>query len=121
MKLRMSLLTAVTMAAHAADNLSHHLKGKAQRPLSFAYYGQGIALGPNDAVGFNAFPADKPIGPIFRGRLAVWIRAFFVWLILYILEVERRWPGFYFWLGQGRYAATKRAARQPRPSELVTK
>ena len=120
-KLRMSLLTAVTMGAHAADNLSRRLKAKEQKPLSFAYYGQGIALGPNDAIGFNAFPTDKPVGPIFRGRLAVGIRAFFVWLILYILDVERRWPGFYFWMGKGRYAAVKRrlAKQQHLAPEIV--
>lgn len=122
-KMRMSLLTAVTTAAHVADNLSAVLKGKAPQPFSFAYYGQGIALGPNDAVGFAAFPNDLPVGPIYRGRLAVWIRSFFVWLIFYFLEWERRWPGFYFWLGKGRYRAAKQRAarRQSIPSKLITK
>jgi NADH dehydrogenase len=120
-RLRMSLLTAITMAAHAADNLSRQLKGREQKPLSFAYYGQGIAMGPDGAVGFAGYPADDPIGPIVRGRLAVWIRAFFVWLIFYFLEVERRWPGFYFWLGKGRYAAARRAAGKAEPSELITR
>ncbi len=114
--MRMSLLTAVTRGAHAADNLNAVMRGGSQKPLSFAYYGQGIAMGPNDAVGFAAFPDDKPIGPIVRGRWAVWIRDFFVRLIFYFLELERRWPGFYFWIGQGRYAAAKRAASQRRAS-----
>ena len=118
---RMSLLVAVTSAAHAADNLVSLIKGKDQKPFSFAYYGQGIALGPNDAVGFAGFPNDMPIGPILRGRVAVWIRAFFVWLLLYMLEVERRLPGFYFWLGRGRYAAQQRAAAKSRQaSEAIT-
>lgn len=119
--LRMGLLPALTMGAQAADNLAALLKGKQQNPLSFAYYGQAIAMGPNDAVGFAGYPAEAVIGPIYRGRLGVWIRNFFVWLLFAILEVERRLPGFYFWLGKGRYAAQKRAAAQSVPSELMTK
>lgn len=102
--LRMSLLTAITRGAHAADNIAAWLMGKEQTPLSFAYYGQGIALGPEDAVGFMAYPADKPVGPILRGKTAVLVRNFFVWLIFYFLKLERRRPGFFFWMGKGRYA-----------------
>ena len=102
--LRMSLITAITRGAHAADNIAALLRGKAQSPLSFAYYGQGIAMGPDDAVGFFAYPADKPRGPILRGKMAVNVRNFFVWLLFFFLKLERRWPGFYLWLGKGRYA-----------------
>jgi len=102
---RMGLFTALTLAAHAADNLVATLEGKPLKPLSFSYYGQGMTLGPSDAVGFLTYPDDQPRGPIFRGRLAVWIRGFAVWLVASLLEIERRWPGSYFWL------------RGPRPSK----
>jgi len=81
--LRMGLLPALTMGALAADNLVAEIKGKEQKPLSFAYYGQGIAMGPDDAVGFAGYPAEAVIGPILRGRLGVFIRNFF-----YALEVN---------------------------------
>jgi NADH dehydrogenase FAD-containing subunit len=112
--LRMGLLPALTMGAHVADNLTALIKGKPQKPLSFAYYGQGISMGPDDAVGFSGYPAEAVMGPILRGRLGVWIRNFFVWLLFFILDVERRRPGFYFWLGKGRYAAQQRATRRTR-------
>jgi NADH dehydrogenase FAD-containing subunit len=101
--MRMSLFTALIRGAHAADNLSADLKGARQEPLSFAYYGQGIAMGPDDAVGFLGYPADRPVGPILRGRLAVYVRDFFVWMIYFFLVIERRFPGFFFWLGKNRY------------------
>jgi NADH dehydrogenase len=101
---RMSLVAAITSGAHAADNIAALLQGKKQTPFSFAYYGQGIAMGPDDAVGFLTYPAGKPRGPILRGKTAVIVRNFFVWLLYYFLKLERRWPGFYLWLGKRRYA-----------------
>ena len=80
--------------------------------MSFAYYGQGIALGPEDAVGFPAYPADKPVGFILRGRTAVHVRNFFVWLIFYFLKLERRRPGLFYWVGKGRYAKAQRFSNQ---------
>ena len=102
--MRMSLFVALVTGALAADNITAVLKQKAQRPLSFATYGQAIGMGPRDAVGFNTFPADRPVGPIFRRKTAVRLRSFFVWLLLAFLKIERRLPGFFFWFGKGRYA-----------------
>ena len=68
---RMSLLTAITGGAHAADNISALLRGRELSPLSFAHYGQAISMGPNDAVGFLGYPDDKARGPIYRGQTAV--------------------------------------------------
>ena len=99
---RMSLFTALVTAAHTADNLVNLLKGKGLRPFGFSTYGQGIALGRNDAVGFNSFPNDQPVGPILTGRLGLTVRNFFVWLILRLLTVERKIPGFFFWPGRNR-------------------
>lgn len=115
--MRMSLLTAITRGAHAADNITALLRGRAQSPLSFAYYGQGIAMGPNDAVGFLGYPDDKPRGPILRGKTAVIVRNFFVTLLFYLLKLERRFPGFYYIVGKGRYAKSKRAQKRQQVSE----
>ena len=105
---RLSLVVALTTGAHVADNLVRVLKHKAQQPLSFVYYGQGIAMGTEDAVGFGGFPDDKAGNIILRGKAAVHVRNFFVWLIKQMLFVERRFPGFYLWLGKGRYAAQQK-------------
>ncbi|MCA9897173.1 MAG: FAD-dependent oxidoreductase [Ardenticatenaceae bacterium] len=109
---RMSLLVALITGALAADNITAVLKQKQQKPLSFATYGQAIALGPEDAVGFNTFPADRPVGPIFRRKTAVKLRNFFVWMLFAFLRIERRLPGFFFWVGQGRYARQQRKIKR---------
>lgn len=105
---RMALFPALVMGAHAADNLTRLLQGKAQKPLGFSYYGQGIALGRRDAVGFAAYPDDAQVGPLVTGRLGLVVRNFFVWLILRLLTVERWRPGFFFWLGADRGAEKRR-------------
>lgn len=106
--MRMALFTALVSGAQAADNIVAAIKGKPLRPLSFAWYGQGIAIGPRDAVGFNTYPVDKAVGPIFRRRTAVIIRNFFVWLLKAALELERRFPGILVWNGRGRFAKQQR-------------
>ena len=100
--LRMALFPALVTGAHVADNLKWIVRGQEQRPLGFSYYGQGIALGRHDAVGFVTFPDDDPVGPLVTGRLGLVVRNFFVWLLLFMLVVERRLPGFFFWLGGRR-------------------
>jgi NADH dehydrogenase len=117
--LRMSLMTALVRGALAADNIRALLKGEKQKTLGFDYYGQGIALGLKDAVGFAAYPNDNPIGPIVRGRAAVFIRNFFVSLLGQMLELERRRPGLFFWTGKRRYDRAKRAAASGRASEAT--
>jgi NADH dehydrogenase FAD-containing subunit len=114
---RMSLITAITRGAHAADNIAAFLRGRAQSPLSFVYYGQGIAMGPNDAVGFLGFPDDKPRGPILRGKTAVTVRNFFVSLLFYFLKLEQRFPGLFYILGKSRYVRTQQAQNSRRASE----
>jgi NADH dehydrogenase FAD-containing subunit len=110
---RMAAYTAAILGAHAADCLSDALRGRAPRPLSFAYLGQGIALGRHDAVGFNDYPDDEPKGPVFRGGLAVQIREFFVRLLADAARQERRLPGSFFWPGKRRVNASRRTvARQ---------
>lgn len=99
---RMSVFTALVMGAHTGDNLARLLKGKGQKPLGFAYYGQAVALGRHKAVGFATFPDDKPIGPLYTGKLGFNVRGFFVWFVRYALVLEKRIPGSFFWLGKNR-------------------
>src|SRR5512135_2504898 len=98
----MAALTAVITGAHAADCLSNAINGKPQKPLTFAYIGQGIALGRHESVGFNNYPDDKPKEPIFTGRLGVRGREFFVDLLARLPGIERRLPGLHFWPGRGK-------------------
>ncbi|UCG26194.1 MAG: FAD-dependent oxidoreductase [Chloroflexota bacterium] len=116
--LRMALFPALVTGAHVADNLSRMIHSQEQRPLGFSYYGQGIALGRHDAVGFATFPKDDPIGPLLTGRLVLVVRNCIVWLMLFLLAVERRRPGFFFWLGgrRGRERAGPRRRRFPIPT-----
>jgi NADH dehydrogenase FAD-containing subunit len=109
---RMSLFTALVSGAQAAENIAAELKGKAPQPLSFVWYGQGIALGPHDAVGFATYPRDVAWPLILRRMLAVKIRDFFVWYLGAALELERRIPGSFYWNGKGRYAQQKRRQKQ---------
>lgn len=112
---RMSLFVALVMGAHAADSLARILAGKSPKPLGYSTYGQGIALGRKNAVGFLTFPNDRRTGPMLTGKTGLFIRSFFVALIVVFLEVERRFPGFFFWFGRGR---GKNQAQQP---NLTTK
>ena len=112
---RMSVFAALVSAAHVADNLARHLRGRAMKPLSFACYGQAVSLGLKDAVGFAAYPADAVVGPIYRGRLAVSLRNFFIWFLTFAIEMEKTLPGFLVWLGKGRYAASQRRKPSAQP------
>lgn len=101
--IRMALFAALVSGAQAADNIVALIKGKEQQPLSFAWYGQGVALGTKDAVGFMTYPLDQRSGPILRRKTAVYLRNFFVWYLKCTLELERRIPGYFFWTGKKRY------------------
>ncbi len=120
--LRMALFPALVSGAHVADNLTRLIRGRAQRPLGFSYYGQGIALGRRDAVGFATYPDDQPVGPLVTGRLGLIVRNFFVWLLLFMLQVERRLPGFFFWLGgkRGRDEAAAGLERRGFPNPTTS-
>jgi NADH dehydrogenase FAD-containing subunit len=107
-RVRMSAVTAAIMGAHGADSLSAVLSGKVPRPFSFAYLGQGIALGRHNAIGFNNYPDDKPIPPYFTGWLGYQIRELFVRYLGAAPRFERRWPGLFVWPGKRRYEAAQR-------------
>jgi NADH dehydrogenase FAD-containing subunit len=107
-RVRMSAVTATIMGAHGADSLSAVLQGKAPRPFSFAYLGQGIALGRHNAIGFNNYPDDKPRPPYFTGWLGYHIREAFVRYLAAAPRLERRWPGLFVWPGKRRYETAQR-------------
>ncbi|HEX6799308.1 MAG TPA: FAD-dependent oxidoreductase [Ktedonobacterales bacterium] len=104
---RMSAVTALIMGAHGADCLAAALRGKQPKPLSFAYFGQGIALGRRDGIGFNSYPDDVPNRPYFTGQLAYQTRALGAHYLASLARTEWRRPGFFFWPGKGRYAAAQ--------------
>ena len=112
---RMAALTATLMGAHVADNLSAAIQHRTARPLSIAYIGQGIALGPRNAIGFNNYPNDKPNPPYFTGRLGYEARELFVRLLADLSRYERSRPGITIWPGKGRYAASKRQEYRAAP------
>ncbi len=105
---RMSAVAATIMGAHGADSLSAVLRGKAPKPFSFAYLGQGIALGRHNAIGFNNYPDDKPVPPYFTGWLGYQIREIFVRYLAAAPRFERRWPGLFVWPGKRRYERAQR-------------
>jgi NADH dehydrogenase len=79
--IQMGAFTATVTGAHAADCVHDVLGGRQPRRLSFVYYGQAIALGRKDVVGFNRFPDGKAHWPTFTGPLGVRSREFFVDLL----------------------------------------
>jgi NADH:quinone reductase (non-electrogenic) len=97
LQIRMAAYTATITGAHAADCLYNTISGIQPKPLSFAYLGQGIALGRHDAVAFNNFPDDKSKWPMLTGEGAVYGREFFVNLLGDFPDIERRFPGLHFW------------------------
>jgi NADH dehydrogenase len=112
-RVRMSAFTATIMGAHGADCLSATLRGHSPQPLSFAYLGQGIALGRHTAIGFGNGPDDVPHAPYFTGRVGLEVREFFVRYLADASRLERRWPGFFFWTGRQRYAESRCQLREP--------
>lgn len=118
--LRMSAYTAVITGAHAADCLAADMKNQQAKPLSFAYAGQGIALGHKHGIGFGKTPDDQPKAPYFTGRVGYEIREFVVRLLANLPNLERRIPGFFYWPGKGRYAAMKRHKTQNMRAGLGT-
>jgi NADH dehydrogenase FAD-containing subunit len=98
---RLSAFAALVSGAYAADAIVAQLRNKPLRPFSFSTFGQGIAIG-RGGVGFLSYPDDRQRLFIVTGQSARHIRNFFVWLVSYVLKIERKIPGFFFWLGRRR-------------------
>lgn len=98
---RQSAFTALISGAYAADVILAQKSGRPLPPFSLSTFGQGVAIG-RGGVGFFSYPNDKQRWFIVKGRTARHIRNFFVWFVCYVLRVERRFPGFFFWPGRRR-------------------
>jgi NADH:ubiquinone reductase (H+-translocating) len=98
---RLSAFAALVSGAYAADAIVAQLENKPLRPFSFSTFGQGVAIG-RGGVGFFSYPDDQQRLFIVKGQAARLIRNFFVWLVSYVLKIERKIPGFFFWLGRRR-------------------
>jgi NADH dehydrogenase FAD-containing subunit len=96
---RMSAFFALATGAFVASAIADEMAGRRQRRFGFWTYGQAIGLG-GDAVGFASFPHDRPVGPLYTGRIGYWLRHFFVWVLFQLLRLEMRRPGLPFYLGQ---------------------
>jgi NADH:ubiquinone reductase (H+-translocating) len=98
---RMSAFVALSTGAYVADAILATAAKRKPDPFSFSTYGQGIAVGQG-GVGFFSYPDDKQRWFVVTGGTARVIRNFFVWFISYSLKLERKMPGFFFWLGRRR-------------------
>ncbi|WP_446225867.1 NAD(P)/FAD-dependent oxidoreductase [Nocardia sp. IBHARD005] len=67
--MRMACATAAPQGAHAADTLAGMIKGRAARPFSMGYAGQGMSLGRHDALLQTTDRADNAYRLFFGGRL----------------------------------------------------
>ena len=111
---RLSAFVALASGAHAADVILAQKEKRELQPFSYSTFGQGVAIG-RGGVGFPSYPDDKQVLFILTGRIARHVRNSFVWFITYILRLERRMPGFFFWPGRRRVSwhqandATQRA------------
>ena len=98
---RQSAFAALISGAYAADVIVAQKAGQRVQPFSFSAFGQGVAIG-RVGVGFFSYPDDAQRWFIVQGRTARHIRNFFVWLVCYLVKVERSFPGSFFWPGRRR-------------------
>jgi NADH:ubiquinone reductase (H+-translocating) len=98
---RLSAFAALVSGAYAADSIAAETAGRPLRPFSFSTFGQGVAIG-RGGVGFTTYPDDRRGYFLLTGRVAFAVRNFFVWFLLFVLKMERRFPGSFFWLGRRR-------------------
>jgi NADH dehydrogenase len=98
---RLSAFTAAVSGAYAADVIIAKRAKRQLLPFSYSAFGQGVAIGRR-GVGFFSYPDDKQTLFILKGRPARHVRNFFVAFFIYVLRVERRLPGFFFWPGRRR-------------------
>ena len=74
---------------------------RASAALSFAAYGQGVAIG-RVGVGFTTFPDDTAARFLVTGRTGLRVRNFFVRFLVTLIKMERKYPGLFFTLGRRR-------------------
>jgi hypothetical protein len=94
----MSAFGAIISGAYAAARIRDEARGRQPRPFSFSAYGQGVSIG-HGGVGFFTYPDDGDASFVLHGRLALRIRNLFVWMLVFFLKLERKWPGSaLFWI-----------------------
>jgi NADH dehydrogenase len=98
---RMSAYAALVSGAYAADAILDEKAGRQSRPFSYSAYGQGVAIG-RVGVGFATYPDDKRALFLITGRTGLRVRNFFVRLLVTLLKMERKYPGFFFTVGRRR-------------------
>jgi NADH dehydrogenase FAD-containing subunit len=117
---RMSAFAALVSGAYAADVIVAQKAGRQLHPFSFSTFGQGVAIG-RGGVGFFTYPNDEQSLFILKGRTALHVRNFFVWFVTYVLKLERKSPGFFFWLGRKRVSwrqANEAIRKEERAQEI---
>jgi NADH dehydrogenase FAD-containing subunit len=98
---RPSALAAAVSGVYAAEQAAGERTGKTIAPFSFSTFAQGIAVGRYAAL----FPLDADDNPalfVMSGRAARRLRDILVWLVLYFITFERRFPGVQSWPGRKR-------------------
>ncbi len=94
---RMACAVAMPMGAHGADNISHYLNQTTQEPFQFAYMLQCISLGRRDALVQFVDADDTPKDRILTGRKAAWVKEFICRYTILSLQLEKRFPGMYWY------------------------
>lgn len=98
MSLRMGCVTAMPMAAHAADYLvAVTTNATLPDPFSFGYMIQCVSLGRRDGIVQWVHPDDSPREAITTGWLGARIKAFICRYAFSSLYLEKRFPGLYRW------------------------
>lgn len=98
---RMSVVTALEMGAHAADSLAARLNGRQPTAFGMSYGAAGISLGRrNGVVQFLDGSRDTPTNTILTGRFALSAREFFVRLALGAIKTQRVAPWVFEWPGR---------------------
>jgi NADH dehydrogenase FAD-containing subunit len=98
---RMSAYAALVSGAYVADAIMAEHAGRSTRPFSYSAFGQGVAIG-RVGVGFATYPDDQRALFLITGRAGLRVRNFFVRLLVALLRMERRYPGFFFTVGRRR-------------------
>lgn len=99
---RQSALAALVSGAYAGRSLLREARGRPVRPFSFSAFGQGVAVG-TAGVGFVTYPDDGQASLVLTGRFALRLRNLLVLLLIWLLRIERFWPGLaLFWIGRRR-------------------
>ena len=100
--IRMSCAAAMPMAAHAADNIVHRIRGEALQPFGFAFAGRCVSLGRKRGILQRVTHDDVAIDSFISGWLGARIKEAICRYTTISLAIERVLPGTYSWPGRKR-------------------